>query len=150
MKLAAFKVAGYKVRTTNENNQMAQDIGGLWQKVMSGNLLANVPNQTKQEMISLYYEYESDYTKPYSYLLGVPVDNFDALPKGMVAVEIPAQDYEVFAAKGKMPEAIVNTWQEIWQKDKALKRNYRFDFEVHDATSFSEQPLVNIWIGVKS
>ncbi len=148
MKLPAFKVAGYKVRTTNENSQAMEDIGALWGKIMSQNLLINVPHQTKQEMLALYYEYEGDYTKPYSCLIGVPVSSFNDLPTGMVGVEIPVQDYARFTARGKMPEALIQTWQEIWQKDKTLNRAYRFDFEVYDAASFLAESVVNVWISM--
>jgi predicted transcriptional regulator YdeE len=70
------------------------------------------------------------------------------LPEGVTGVSIPEQQYETFTAKGKMPEALGNSWQDIWQK--RMDRTYGFDFEHYDEKSFGEHPEVSIWIGVRS
>lgn len=144
--LPAFQLVGLSIRTTNQNGQAAEDIGALWGKIMSSNVLARIPHQSKQETISLYYDYEGDWTQPYSCLIGVPVERVDdPLPEGLVAVSIPEQAYTLFEAKGPMPDAVAQTWKNIWQHPP--KRNYQFDFEVYDANSFSEPPVVKIWVG---
>jgi len=144
MKHQAFKVVGFKVRTTNENNQAMQDIGNVWQKVMAGGLLDKVPHRSEPNLIGLYYEYEKDHTKPYSFLLGVPVSSFADIPAGMVGVEIPEQNYTLFPVEGPMPDRLIATWQKIWQT--ASNRTFTFDFERYDHESFGENPKLDVWI----
>ena len=38
------KIIGISVRTTNQNEQAMQDIGNLWQRFFSEQLLAKIPN----------------------------------------------------------------------------------------------------------
>ncbi len=147
MKYPTFKLAGYKIRTTNENNQAMQDIGALWGRVLSQNLLAKISNQTSTKIFALYYEYEKDHTRPYSVLLGVSVNNLVDLPTDIIGVEIPTQNYTVFEANGPMPEALIQTWQKIWQQNDALARNFQFDFEEYDPQN-PNAPQAKVWIGL--
>ena len=49
-----------------------------------------------------------------------------------------------------MPNAVVNTWLEIWHKDKELKRKYSYDFEVYGAKSQNgENSEVEIYIATQ-
>lgn len=49
-----------------------------------------------------------------------------------------------------MPNAVVNTWREIWKKDKELDRKYSYDFEVYTEKSQNgENSEVEIYISKK-
>ena len=88
-----------------------------------------IPNKTSNEVIALYCDYEGDYTKPYSLIIGCPVSHPE-VPKGMVTKTIPAGSYALFEAKGEFPKSLIETWQDIWKRED-LKRTYTGDFEVY-------------------
>lgn len=148
-KLEAFTVIGISTRTTNENNQSAADIGMLWNKFMSEGILQKIPNKRDDAIYSIYTEYESDYTKPYTTILGCRVKNTNTIPEGMVAINIKASNYTEFTAKGNLQEGLVyKKWLEIWNMD--LDRAYQADFEIYDAKAQNpEEAEVCIYIGVK-
>lgn len=141
-----FKIAGYAVRTTNQNSQAMHDIGALWSKIFERNLLEKIPNKSGSEIIALYYDYAGDHTQPYTCVIGMPVSTLENLPLDLTGVVVPTQTYSIFTAQGEMPDALIETWQAIWQQP--LQRNYRFDFEVYDEKSFGSTPEVKIWIGL--
>ncbi len=89
MQREPFTVAGYRVRTTNENQQAMQDIGALWGQVLSEQLLEKIPHRVGPEIFAVYYDYAGDYTKPYTCLIGVAVTEADHLSTGVTAITIP-------------------------------------------------------------
>lgn len=129
VKIEPFKVIGISVRTTNENNQAAIDIAALWGKFMNENVLNAIPNKIDNTVYSIYTDYESDYTKPYTTLLGCKVENLNTIPDGMMGKSFNGGDYVKLSAKGDLMKGlIVNKWLEIWAMD--LARVYTADFEV--------------------
>jgi predicted transcriptional regulator YdeE len=70
------------LRTTNENNQAAQDIPVLWEKLMNEGIVNAIPNKIDTTIYSLYTDYEKDHTKPYTTILGCKVENIDHIPEG--------------------------------------------------------------------
>jgi predicted transcriptional regulator YdeE len=66
-----------------------------------------------------------------------------------MAREFSGGQYRKFEAKGKMPEAVVQAWQEIWANDADLDRKYTADFEVYGAKSQQgDDSVVDIFIAV--
>ncbi|MUP39924.1 GyrI-like domain-containing protein [Labilibaculum euxinus] len=125
----AFKVIGISVRTTNENEQAATDIGALWNKFMTEGILEKIPNKIDNTIYSIYTEYESDHTRPYTTLLGCKVENLNKIPNGMVGKSFEGGKYIKISAKGDLTKGlIVNEWTKIWGMD--LDRVYTADFEV--------------------
>ncbi|SFB73651.1 Predicted transcriptional regulator YdeE, contains AraC-type DNA-binding domain [Flexibacter flexilis DSM 6793] len=144
-----FNVIGIAVRTTNANQQAAQDLGKLWETFFSQNIMAQIPNKVSDEILSIYTDYESDYRGAYTTVLGMKVSSLDHVPEGLVGRHFPAEKFQVFVAKGAMPQAVVNTWIEIWGKDSVLGRKYTYDFEVYGAKSQNgENSEVEIFIAV--
>lgn len=128
-KIDGFKVIGITTRTSNTNGQGAQDIGALWQKFMAEGVMQKIPNKVSSEVYSIYTEYEGDYTKPYTVLLGCPVAHLDEIPDGMMGKAFDGGTYTKFVAKGSLSEGIVaNEWMKIWETD--ISRAYTADFEV--------------------
>jgi len=64
------KIVGISVRTTNQNGQAMQDIGNLWQRFFSEQLLAKIPNKVSDAIYSIYTDYQKDYTEPYTCIVG--------------------------------------------------------------------------------
>ena len=128
-KLPARTVVGIARRTSNAE---AQDtIPGCWQEFLTTNAVARIPHRVNPPvMYALYTDYESDWTKPYTYILGCGVTRADKVPEGMEVRNIPPQTYAVFKAKGRMPDEIYGVWANIWSSE--LPRTYTYDFEVYD------------------
>ncbi len=126
----AFKVIGITVRTTNENGQAGTDIVALWNKFMAEGIVDKIPNKIDTTVYSIYTEYESDHTKPYTTMLGCKVSTIKEVPQGMRAIEFKGGNYIKFIAKGDLTQGVVfNKWTKIWEMD--LDRRYTADFEVY-------------------
>ncbi|MCD4770749.1 MAG: GyrI-like domain-containing protein [Bacteroidales bacterium] len=130
IKIEPFIVIGISVRTTNENGQSTTDIGELWKKFMSEGTIERIPNKINNAILSIYTDYESDYTKPYTTLLGCEVENLNIIPKGMIGKEFEGGSYRKFTAKGDLVKgAVFGEWSKIWEMD--LNRKYSADFEIY-------------------
>ena len=67
-------VEGIGIRTTNEDGKSMQDIGRLWQQYFADGMYEKIPNKVNGKTIGLYTDYEGDYTKPYSFMVGSQVE----------------------------------------------------------------------------
>ncbi len=145
-----FKIIEISVRTTNENGNGAEDIGALWGKFISENIAGKISNKESEEIYAVYTDYESDYTGKYTTVIGQKVSTLKTIPEGCVGREFQGGSYKKFMAKGAMPQAIVESWKDIWAKDKVLNRRYTADFEVYGQKSQNgDASEVEIYIAVK-
>jgi predicted transcriptional regulator YdeE len=149
IQLQSFYIIGINVQTTNANNQAASDIPGLWQKFMRENIASKIPNKMDDTIYSVYCRYESDYTAPYTTLLGCKVSSIENIPDGLDYIEIANGNYEQFTATGNLNEGVVyKTWVDIWNTD--LARAYTTDFEVYGEKSVDpSNASVDIFIALK-
>jgi len=145
-----FKIVGISVKTTNKDNQSAQDIGKLWQQFYVENLFDKIPNKLSNDIYSIYTDYKSDFTDEYTTIIGVQVSSLENIPTGLIGRQFPSDNFMKFTAKGLMPKAIVEAWIDIWEKDKELSRKYTYDFEVYGEKSQNgENSEVEIYIATK-
>lgn len=145
-----FKIIGIETETTNENGKSTEDLGKLWEKFYIKNIPSKIPNKINDEIYSIYTDYESDYRGKYKTIIGQRVSSLDEIPNGLIGREFNGGKYRKFVAKGQMPNAVVESWQEIWVKDKELKRKYTADFEVYGEKSQNgEESEVEIFIATK-
>jgi len=148
--IEAFNIIGIKVRTTNENMQSAKDIGALWNKFMSENLMKKIPNKLSFEIFSIYTNYESDHTKPYDTILGCKVSSLDDIPKGMIGQSFKKSEYMKFISKGDISEGkvVYETWQKIWNTE--LNRTFVADFEIYGEKAQNPKDAeVDIFISIE-
>lgn len=143
-----FSIVGIAIRTTNENGQAMQDIPALWQRFKSEGIFEKISNKLEEVVYCIYTEYEGDYTKPYTTLLGCKVASLDAIPDGMVSMNFESGHYAHFISRGNvMQGSVYQTWTEIWKSD--LPRSYKADFEVYGPKASNlEDAEVDIYIGV--
>jgi predicted transcriptional regulator YdeE len=118
-----------KNKTSNGNGQSGMDCGNLWQKFEKEDTFNTIQGKISNEIFAVYYNYEGDYTKPFSYFIGCKVKVETEVPEVMNSIMIPDGNYQLFKAKGKMPDCIGKAWQEIWSSD--IQRAYMADFEVY-------------------
>jgi predicted transcriptional regulator YdeE len=144
------KLIGTEVRTTNkeEMDPTSAKIPGLWGRFFQEQVAEKIPNKKAGGvLLGVYTKYESDYTGPYSLIVGTEVNSLDAIPEGMTALTIPAGKYLVFAVEGPMPKALVDTWIQIWSYFSDTSHNqraYSTDYEVHHGNDNAD-----IYIAVK-
>jgi predicted transcriptional regulator YdeE len=144
-----FKLVGLKLeeKTTNENNQSSKDCGNLWQKFEKDKIFDLIPNKLSNEIYAVYFDYEKDETKPFSYFIGCKVDENSGIPKNLKSLEIPSQSYSKITAKGVMTGCITKAWEKIW--NSGIQRKFGFDFEVYDERSQDwDNAEVDIYISV--
>ncbi len=145
-----FKIIGISVQTTNENGKSAEDLGKLWERFYSERIPSQILNKESDEVYSIYTDYETDYTGKYTSIIGQKVNTLDQIPNGLIGREFKGGKYQKFVAKGKMPNAVVATWQDIWNSDKELNRKYTADFEVYGQKSQNgENSEVEIYIAIE-
>ena len=127
-KINPFQLIGISVRTTNENGRAARDIGTLWKRFMKENYIEKIPNKIGNEILSIYTNYESDYTKPYDTIIGCKVSSLDTIPDGMVGRSFDGGTFAKFVSKGDTTKgSVYATWIDIWNTD--LNRSYTADYE---------------------
>ena len=150
VKIKLFNIIGISIRTTNENGQASQEIAELWQKFMTEAIVSKIPNKIDNDVYSLYTEYESDHTKPYTTILGCKVENLDNIPDGMVGSSFKGGNYIKTSAKGDLMQGlIVNHWSKIFEMD--LERIYSADFEVFGEKAQNPSDAeVDFYVSIKS
>jgi predicted transcriptional regulator YdeE len=149
MVLSPFHIIGIAIRTTNENGQSGRDIPQLWQRFMTEQIAAKIPNKVDSAILSVYTDYEKDHTRPYTTLIGCRVSSLDMVPQGMMGKTISGGIYTVRTATGKLSDGIVfSEWQKIWSSD--LARTFTSDFEVYDHRAQNpDHAEVDIFLSVK-
>lgn len=129
VKIEAFHIIGIAVRTTNENNQAAEDIAALWGRFLNDGVLEAIPNKVNNHVYSMYTDYEGDHTQPYTAILGCSVKNLDDIPEGMTGKSVSGGNYVKISAQGDLTQGlIVNEWTKIWAMglDRAFTADYEF------------------------
>lgn len=118
------------LKTTNENNQSMKDCGELWSRFETEEIAKKIPNKLSDEVFAVYFDYEGDYTQPFSYFIGCKVQEGTELPVDLDKLTIPAGRYQKVTATGELPVCIADKWREIWDSD--IPRAYITDFEIYD------------------
>ncbi len=149
-KIKGFRLIGLalKNKTSNENGQAGIDCGNLWQKFEKESTFTRLQGKISNEIFAVYHNYEGDYTKPFSYFIGFKVCPDLNVPDGMDSLIIHDGNYQLFTAKGKMPDCVARTWEQIWSS--GLSRAYQTDFEVYGEKSKDwSNAEIDILISVK-
>ena len=149
VKIEPFNIIGISIRTTNENGQASKEIAELWGKFMSESILEKIPNKVDKEIYSLYTDYESDHTKPYTAILGCKVENLDNIPSGMIGKSFSGGTYTKTTAKGDLMQGlVVNQWSKIFEME--LDRAYDADFEIFGEKAQNPSDAeVDFYVGIK-
>ena len=125
-------------------------MGKLWGQFFTENIIEKIPNKISSYILCIYTDYESDYTGEYTTIIGVPVSTLAEVPSGLIGREFEAGNVLKFVAKGEMSSAVVNTWIDIWHRDKELNRKYSYDFEVYGENSNNgDKSEVEIFVAVR-
>ena len=133
-------IIGLKVRSKNEDemNSEVAKIGTLWQDFFA-NIMPTL-GETPPPLYGVYSNYESDAHGEFDVLVGAEeVEQTEE----RASVDLEEGNYLCFTAKGELPQAVIETWGEIWAyfSDENCKetRAYKTDFEKYigqDETEF--------------
>lgn len=147
MQKGKIKVAGYAIKTTISGAKQTKDVAALWDQFNADGWESRLYDQLKPPKhgeVGIFVPCGGDEV---SYVLGVIVENFDAVTDDMVCVEIPEATYAVFttppvdgtgenADMVDFPKAIKETWRyvfEEWFKDSEYEYDQeKMDFEYYD------------------
>jgi len=137
---------GLELRTNNEECSLAMPVHK--DRFFKENTLSKIPNKINGNILALYTDYEGDYTKPYSWILGCEVSSLDEVPEGLVGKVIPESKYAVFTTQGEFPKGLIAAWQAIWKSN--LSRSYTSDFEIYRSDFDPEHnPEVKVYIAIE-
>lgn len=150
-------LVGLSARTNNKNemNPQTAKIGELAGRYWRQNIANQIPNRKNPGVtMAIYTEYDSNEHGDYTYFIGEAVSSFENLPENLNKLTIPAAKYQKFTTpSGKMPEVVINAWQQIWQMsatDFGGNRAYVADFEVYDQRAIDPANMIlDIYIGIK-
>lgn len=154
IKREAFQIIGISTKTSNANELTAQaKIPQLWQDFYEKNIVDQLSKLDNQNVYGLYSDYETDVNGNYAITIGVEASKMnDASPEWVIKT-IPAAKYLVFTShKGKIPEIVIQTWQEIWAwfANSKVERTYTGDFELYDERCANPQEAqVEVYIAIK-
>ena len=156
VKKSEIKLVGMSLRTNNKNemNPETSKIAGLAGKFWSEQLAEKIMNRKNGGVtFSVYTEFDSDEHGDYTYFIGEEVDSFENIPAAFCQLIIAPTTYQKFTTEpGKMPEVVINAWQQIWQmtaNDLDGRRIYQADFEVYDQRAHDPMnTIVDIYIGI--
>jgi len=136
---------GLPLKTNNEECSSAMPAHK--EKFFRENIPSKIPNKVNRDILAVYTDYEGDYTKPYSWILGCEVSRLDDVPEGLVGKVIPESKYAIFTTQGQFPQGLIAAWQTIWQAN--LSRSYTTDFEVYRSDFDPEKnPEVKVYIAI--
>ena len=138
-------IVGLQVRTSNEDGRGAKDLGQLWEDFLQRTDILGLPERVDSLIYCIYTDYESNYTGEYTAVIGVEVKGEVQVPTQAVSRVFEGGKYEIFVAKGAMPQAVVETWQHIWANEAQLHRTYLYDYEVYGL----KENEVSIFIGIR-
>ena len=145
VKLENRTIIGLKARTKNEDemNPKVAKIGALWQNFFEN--IMPILGETPPPLYGVYSNYESDAYGEFDVLVGAEsVELTDNREK----VVLKEGTYLCFESKGEMPQAVIETWGEIWayfsDENCKEKRAYGTDFEF-----YLKQNEAEIYIGVE-
>lgn len=131
-------VMGIEVRTSGkrEVNPVTAEIPKLWNHFLEEQLWLDIPDPIHPQIrYGVYTDYMTDHLGEYAVIVATEVSSIDNPPESMVGVAIPAGEYLVFTAVGVSSEAIIQTWQQIWDyfaRGSRYQRAFTTDFECHD------------------
>lgn len=129
-KIENIPVKGIAVRTDNssEINPSTAKIGPLWERFYTE--FAPLLSENSR-VFGLYTNYESDHTGAFDVV--ACTDLLDS--QSIDSFAIQAGNYVVFKGQGKMPDAVINLWGQVWEYFESATckhvRAFTTDFEFY-------------------
>ncbi|HJR69092.1 MAG TPA: GyrI-like domain-containing protein [Gammaproteobacteria bacterium] len=137
------------IRRKHTFAKMGQDIPQQWENFVK---LGKLPGQVGTTAYGVICGGDPK-TQTMEYMCAAEVQSFDALPKELGRMRVPAVRYAVFRHEGNVA-TIQSTWQQIfsWLPSSGMQSANTPDFEVYDEhfDGATGEGGVEIWVGVKA
>lgn len=139
-------VVGFAARTSNNDKNMTQVIGGLWQNFFKYGVYQSILNKQNNCSIGLYSNYENDVNGAYDVTVCCEVTKCEKMPIGAVVKTIPSGKYAKFVVRGHMQRAVAEFWTKLWSMD--LDRKYTCDFEEYQSGGDLDNCEIHVYISI--
>ena len=137
-----------KEKTSNLNGQSSIDCKLLWDEFHHEKYADLITDKLSEEIYGVYYDYEEDSNKPFSYFIGCKVPAGAKPPDGLRTLTIPGGFYQQITVTGVMPECMIEAWKNILITE--YPRRYEMDFEVYDERCLDwNNAEVDIYLSVR-
>jgi predicted transcriptional regulator YdeE len=146
IELAEKKVVGLTARTSNQDENMGQIIGGLWQKFYEQGVYQSIINKVNDCSIGLYSNYNDGASDAYDVTVGCEVSTLEPLPDGVVVKTIESGKYAKFIVQGHAQQAVADFWTKLWGMD--LNRRFGSDFEEYQPGGDMENSEIHLYISI--
>lgn len=153
---AAFKVAGYELKTTTRDNLSNREIPAFWGKMTAEHfdILHNKLHSVNEAELGL--SFPTDPTAgDFSYVIGVEVSDFEGVPADLFTAEIPETVYAIFTTPANDGEehiapVIQGTWDyihETWFPNSGYEfAEGKADFEFYSCNN--QEKKVKIFLPI--
>ena len=139
-------VAGFTIRTNNNNSNMKEDIGRTWKKFFVGNVYESILNKQNNNSIGLYTNYEDKVNGDYDMMVCCEISKEENLINEIDVKKISEGKYAKFEVKGNVQKVVAEFWNKLWSMD--MDRKYSFDFEEYKGDCEMDNAEINIYISI--
>jgi predicted transcriptional regulator YdeE len=139
-------VVGLTERTSNNDENMTETIGALWQRFFTDGTFQSIINKKNSCSIGLYSNYENGVRGAYDATVCCQVNKVKDLPTGVQVKIIPSGRYAKFVVKGHIQTVVAEFWTQLWSMD--LDRKYSCDFEEYQSGGDMENAEIYIYISL--
>jgi len=140
------KVAGLRIRTSNQDPNMSKDIGLAWQSFFSEGIYHSIPGKKNNKSIGLYTNYENGVHGEYDVMICCEVADTESFGKNLSSEIISSGKYAKFIIQGHVQKIVPEFWMKLWSMD--LDRKYGTDFEEYQGNDM-ENGEIHIYISLK-
>ena len=149
----SFRIIGVELKTTTHDGKNFVEIPQFWEKVLEEGQIEKIPDKKFQDtVLGICMDFE--HSSRFSYIIGSEVTSTENTPEDMVCRTIPAAQYAVFTARGKLPDSIQDVTRYIyreWLPNSEFQRANSADFEWYDERSEDEDNgEVDIYVPIVS
>lgn len=141
------KVAGLRIRTSNSDPGMSNNIGMAWQSFFAEGIYHSIPDKKNDKSIGLYTNYENGASGAYDVMVCCEVEAGASLPANVQSEIISAGKYAKFIIHGHVQKAVGEFWLKLWSMD--LDRKYCCDFEEYQGGGDMENSEIHMYISLK-
>ncbi len=138
----AITVMGFHDRVSNAE---PSKIGDVWRRFNTAGKGQSVPARIREEHYCVYCEYEGDWTKEFTVVIGCAVAADAEVPDGMKKIAVDAGKFAVLYPTGELPQSVFDAWAEVWKTP--LDRSYQADYDVY-GDAFSRNGA-SVHVGVR-
>jgi predicted transcriptional regulator YdeE len=137
----AVTVLGFHARVSNAE---PRKIGDVWRRFNAAGKEQSIAARLREEHYCVYFEYEGDWTKEFTVVIGCAVDAGAEVPDGMKKIQIAAGRFAIWYPEGPLPQSVFDAWAEVWKTP--LDRFYQADYDVYGDTSSKNGATVHVGV----